>query len=239
MTLSVVRIPLLERLEISSVLVNPEHLHAMLNDYQHHAKTPHLRRPTLFGVVSFCVINPCRSLHIAVSNHPKKSELHKRLTTFMMYARTSAKVHTPVEVKGFMMCLIKLFRNNRNISQSSRKRQTNCRKDLGICASHHPNNVLITFFRPNENAEEIVSRHIKLLHRYNEAKDATQVQNKFSCVRYQADVTVSFARSSSEGYSISEKYPHILTLKLQLAAIRGTTIRQIHQDMSLLDDDAN
>ena len=30
-------------------------------------------------------------------------------------------------------------------------------------------------FRPNENAEEIVSRHIKLLHRYNEAKDATQV----------------------------------------------------------------
>ena len=29
--------------------------------------------------------------------------------------------------------------------------------------------------RPDENAEEIVSRHIKLLHRYNEAKDATQV----------------------------------------------------------------
>ena len=27
----------------------------------------------------------------------------------------------------------------------------------------------------DENAEEIVSKHIKLLHRYNEAKDATQV----------------------------------------------------------------
>ncbi|KAN0100140.1 DNA repair protein [Tylopilus felleus] len=55
----------------------------------------------------------------------------------------------------------------------------------------------------NENAEEIVSRHIKLLHRYNEAKDATQI------------------------------------LIGRLAAIRGTTIRQIHQDMGLLDDDAN
>lgn len=27
----------------------------------------------------------------------------------------------------------------------------------------------------DENAEKIVSRHIKLLHKYNEAKDATQV----------------------------------------------------------------
>ncbi|KAI6031240.1 hypothetical protein BKA83DRAFT_4045665, partial [Pisolithus microcarpus] len=27
-----------------------------------------------------------------------------------------------------------------------------------------------------ENAETIVSNHIKLLHRYNEAKDATQVR---------------------------------------------------------------
>ncbi|KAF8131555.1 DNA repair protein [Boletus edulis] len=55
----------------------------------------------------------------------------------------------------------------------------------------------------HENAEEIVSRHIKLLHRYNEAKDATQI------------------------------------LIGRLAAIRGTTIRQIHQDMGLLDEDAN
>ncbi|EGN93724.1 hypothetical protein SERLA73DRAFT_18032, partial [Serpula lacrymans var. lacrymans S7.3] len=27
----------------------------------------------------------------------------------------------------------------------------------------------------NEDAEKIVSKHIKLLHRYNEAKDATQI----------------------------------------------------------------
>ena len=29
----------------------------------------------------------------------------------------------------------------------------------------------------DENAEQIVSRHIGLLHRYNEAKDAAQVRN--------------------------------------------------------------
>jgi hypothetical protein len=29
--------------------------------------------------------------------------------------------------------------------------------------------------RPGEDAQMIVSRHIKLLHRYNEAKDAAQV----------------------------------------------------------------
>jgi hypothetical protein len=29
---------------------------------------------------------------------------------------------------------------------------------------------------PDEDAQQIVSRHIKLLHEYNEAKDATQVR---------------------------------------------------------------
>ncbi|KAG6380676.1 hypothetical protein JVT61DRAFT_5048 [Boletus reticuloceps] len=38
-------------------------------------------------------------------------------------------------------------------------------------------------FRQHENAEEIVSRHIKLLHRYNEAKDATQVWSGSFCTR--------------------------------------------------------
>ncbi|KIJ66513.1 hypothetical protein HYDPIDRAFT_86893, partial [Hydnomerulius pinastri MD-312] len=56
----------------------------------------------------------------------------------------------------------------------------------------------------NENAEAIVSNHIKLLHRYNEAKDATQ-------------------------------HLHIY----QLASLKETTVRQIHLDMDLLDDDAN
>ncbi|KAI8981295.1 DNA repair protein [Trametes punicea] len=53
----------------------------------------------------------------------------------------------------------------------------------------------------NENAEQIVSRHIKLLHRYNEAKDAAQI------------------------------------LIGKLAAYRQTTIRQIHSDYGLTDDD--
>ncbi|OJA12137.1 hypothetical protein AZE42_05134 [Rhizopogon vesiculosus] len=47
----------------------------------------------------------------------------------------------------------------------------------------------------DESAEAIVSRHINLLHRYNEAKDATQ-----------------------------------------LAASKETTVRQIHVDMDLMDD---
>lgn len=34
--------------------------------------------------------------------------------------------------------------------------------------------------REGENAEQIVSQHIKLLHRYNEAKDATQVRRVVS-----------------------------------------------------------
>ena len=33
----------------------------------------------------------------------------------------------------------------------------------------------MTLSRESENAEAIVKRHINLLHRYNEAKDATQV----------------------------------------------------------------
>ncbi|KAI0327676.1 hypothetical protein GY45DRAFT_1327324 [Cubamyces sp. BRFM 1775] len=53
----------------------------------------------------------------------------------------------------------------------------------------------------NENAEQIVSRHIKLLHKYNEAKDATQI------------------------------------LIGKLATYRQTTIRQIHNDYGLTDED--
>ncbi|KAF8267907.1 DNA repair protein, partial [Lactarius quietus] len=32
---------------------------------------------------------------------------------------------------------------------------------------------------PGEDAQQIVARHIKLLHRYNEAKDAAQVLHSF------------------------------------------------------------
>lgn len=47
--------------------------------------------------------------------------------------------------------------------------------------------VILEFFffcfqRENEDAEKIVKRHIALLHRYNEAKDATQVREGGSIV---------------------------------------------------------
>ncbi|KAM5539894.1 hypothetical protein V8D89_006397 [Ganoderma adspersum] len=55
--------------------------------------------------------------------------------------------------------------------------------------------------REDENAEKIVSRHIKLLHKYNEAKDATQI------------------------------------LIGKLAVYRQTTIRKMHEDYGLTDED--
>ncbi|KAG1727871.1 hypothetical protein EDB19DRAFT_1642729, partial [Suillus lakei] len=54
----------------------------------------------------------------------------------------------------------------------------------------------------DESAEAIVSRHINLLHRYNEAKDATQM--------------LIYCYSSP--------------------ASKETTVRQIHNDMDLMDD---
>ncbi|KIM48707.1 hypothetical protein M413DRAFT_437885 [Hebeloma cylindrosporum] len=54
---------------------------------------------------------------------------------------------------------------------------------------------------PNEDPEKIVKRHIELLHKYNEAKDATQI------------------------------------LIGRLANIKQTTIRQIHEEYDLKDDD--
>ncbi|PCH34379.1 hypothetical protein WOLCODRAFT_148438 [Wolfiporia cocos MD-104 SS10] len=53
----------------------------------------------------------------------------------------------------------------------------------------------------HEDAEKIVARHIKLLHRYNEAKDAAQI------------------------------------LMGRLAAHSQKTIRQIHKDYGLTDND--
>jgi len=53
----------------------------------------------------------------------------------------------------------------------------------------------------SEDAGNLVSRHIKLLHRYNEAKDAAQI------------------------------------LMGRLVATRQTTIRQIHKDYGLTQDD--
>ncbi|OJT08333.1 hypothetical protein TRAPUB_785 [Trametes pubescens] len=60
---------------------------------------------------------------------------------------------------------------------------------------------LQTVLGEDEDAAQIVSRHIKLLHQYNEAKDATQI------------------------------------LIGKLASYRQATIRQVHNDYGLADDD--
>ncbi|KIM69982.1 hypothetical protein SCLCIDRAFT_18978 [Scleroderma citrinum Foug A] len=67
----------------------------------------------------------------------------------------------------------------------------------------------------NVKAETIVSNHIKLLHRYNEAKDATQVRVAWILISDPVDIAEDFDRKAS---------------------LKGTTIRQIHIDMALLDD---
>ncbi|KAI0052713.1 hypothetical protein FA95DRAFT_1675071 [Auriscalpium vulgare] len=56
-------------------------------------------------------------------------------------------------------------------------------------------------FGPGEDPNKLVNDHIKLLHRYNEAKDATQI------------------------------------IIGKLASFKQTTIRQIHEDYDLRDDD--
>ncbi|KAH7920931.1 hypothetical protein BV22DRAFT_1198552 [Leucogyrophana mollusca] len=68
---------------------------------------------------------------------------------------------------------------------------------LGFEAIYYPSS------RKNENPERIVSNYIKLLHRYNEAKDATQI------------------------------------LIGRLASLKETTVRQIHLDLDLIDDERN
>ncbi|KAH8977858.1 hypothetical protein EDB92DRAFT_1808142, partial [Lactarius akahatsu] len=73
---------------------------------------------------------------------------------------------------------------------------------------------------PGEDAQQIVSRHIKLLHRYNEAKDAAQII--IGKVRHLYTHAPSLRMSA---YTI------------QLAAHKQTTIRQIHEDYGLTGDD--
>ncbi|KAH8094698.1 DNA repair protein [Cristinia sonorae] len=74
-------------------------------------------------------------------------------------------------------------------------------KQARIAALQQEVSELQKIFGEDENADECVSRHIKLLHQYNEAKDAAQI------------------------------------LIGKLATYRGTTIRQIHEDYGLTDED--
>lgn len=86
----------------------------------------------------------------------------------------------------------------------------------------------------NENADTIVKTHIKLLHQYNEAKDATQVSNKSPI-----DVP-EFNFLIDSHWSCTVK-PVILLIQYnlfyQLATARGSTIKQIHEEYDLKDCD--
>ncbi|KAI0263483.1 hypothetical protein BC834DRAFT_827536, partial [Gloeopeniophorella convolvens] len=72
---------------------------------------------------------------------------------------------------------------------------------------------------PGEDAQQIVSQHIKLLHRYNEAKDAAQIIIGKVC------------------YIQSSTILRDTCAYMQLAAHKQTTIRQIHEDYGLTDED--
>ena len=71
-------------------------------------------------------------------------------------------------------------RRNKPAYRHFRLRLMSCRRCLGMyissttfeCRTHSR-----VPFSEDESAEQIVSRHIGLLHRYNEAKDAAQVRN--------------------------------------------------------------
>nr|GAT49915.1 predicted protein [Mycena chlorophos] len=68
------------------------------------------------------------------------------------------------------------------------------------------------------DADAIVKKHIKLLHKYNEAKDATQIL---------------IGKVLKPQYSPQRCDAHVL----QLATLKETTIRQIHEDWDLRDAD--
>ncbi|KAF9785756.1 hypothetical protein BJ322DRAFT_1107648 [Thelephora terrestris] len=74
-------------------------------------------------------------------------------------------------------------------------------------------------FGEHEDPKVTVSKHIKLLHRYNEAKDAAQV------------ASITFLPSPFDP-------PHFLQILIgKLAAHKETTIRQMHEEYGLTDDD--
>jgi hypothetical protein len=81
-----------------------------------------------------------------------------------------------------------------------------------------------------------VSKHIKLLHRYNEAKDAAQVILKTRLPSV-ADSDAVHPDSNWEGASCSSSTFLSKLIFSQLAAHKETTIRQMHEEYGLTDDD--
>ena len=81
-----------------------------------------------------------------------------------------------------------------------------------------------------------MSKHIKLLHRYNEAKDAAQVIFK-TCFPSVVNSNPVHPDSDWEGTSCSSSTFLSELIFCQLAAHKETTIRQMHEEYGLTDDD--
>ncbi|KAF8346927.1 hypothetical protein F5887DRAFT_882354 [Amanita rubescens] len=111
-----------------------------------------------------------------------------------MHATISAKVHT---LLSKVKILTSLQKQEERIAALQAEIET-LQRELG----------------EGVDAEAIVKRQINLLHRYNEAKDATQVRVH---IVHPAHTSTTFA--------------------WQLATIKQTTVRQIHNDMDLKDTD--
>ena len=85
-----------------------------------------------------------------------------------------------------------------------------------------------------ENAEKIVARHIRLLHTYNEAKDAAQILiGRVSfLLAIPSILSCSFHKMATYMRTNQRVDPQ------QLAALRGTTVRGVHEELGLgLGDD--
>ena len=112
---------------------------------------------------------------------------------------------------------------------------------------------LCILIRIDEDAEKIVKKHITLLHRYNEAKDATQVSFEVGAV-YHCQVLKNFfsglfvrlllridsnwkGTNSSSLMQKKKRSPELLFMIHQLASLKETTIRKVHDDYGLTDDD--
>lgn len=95
-------------------------------------------------------------------------------------------------------------------------------------------------FREGVDAEKIVKRHIALLHKYNEAKDAAQV--RFNPL-ISMDLWLLYWTFIDSHWKSKKRFPCFFVLSYsqrtwpKLASIKQTTIRQIHQDYGLTDND--
>lgn len=80
------------------------------------------------------------------------------------------------------------------------------------------------------DAEKIVARHIRLLHMYNEAKDATQVL--IGRVSHPSRLHTLQALPTLRWIACLF-FMWLLMRKNQLATLRGTTVRGVHEELGL------